>query len=249
MTKWYQKRDFSIKVPLSFQKKLGKLQQKDASAKTLFQEMWDECEDIAKAVLETKYFKDILNNKLNPNAYGSLMVQDAYYCFKAQNCYTIARTHAYDSDCSEFLKGKEQSYKDYNATYHKIWHIREDYGVIPGPEIKEYADYEAYVASQLDSPYLFAVMLPCEFLWNWVANQLEPKASKASKDGLYYFWIEENAGSPTGARQMESMLELYRAEIDENKAKEIFRTAMEFELKVFTSATILNLSHYGKKEI
>ena len=30
MTKWYQKRDFSIKVPLSFQKKLGKLQQKDA---------------------------------------------------------------------------------------------------------------------------------------------------------------------------------------------------------------------------
>ena len=155
MTKWYQKRDFSIKVPLSFQKKLGKLQQKDASAKTLFQEMWDECEDIAKAVLETKYFKDILNNNLNPNAYGSLMVQDAYYCFKAQNCYTIARTHAYDSDCSEFLKGKEQSYKDYNATYHKIWHIREDYGVIPGPEIKEYADYEAYVASQLDSPYLF----------------------------------------------------------------------------------------------
>lgn len=41
MTKWYQKRDFSIKVPLSFQKKLGKIQQKDASAKTLFQEMWD----------------------------------------------------------------------------------------------------------------------------------------------------------------------------------------------------------------
>lgn len=46
---------------------------------------------------------------------------------------------------------------------------------------------------------------------------------------------------------MESMLELYRAEIDENEAKEIFRTAMEFELKVFTSATILNLSHYGKR--
>lgn len=106
MMKWYQKRDFSIKVPLSFQMKLGKLQQRDASASTLFQEMWDECEDIAKAVLETDYFKGILNNNLDPNAYGSLMVQDAYYCFKAQNSYTIARTHAYDSDCSEFLAGK-----------------------------------------------------------------------------------------------------------------------------------------------
>lgn len=90
MMKWYQKRDFSIKVPLSFQMKLGKLQQRDASASTLFQEMWDECEDIAKAVLETDYFKGILNNNLDPNAYGSLMVQDAYYCFKAQNSYTIA---------------------------------------------------------------------------------------------------------------------------------------------------------------
>lgn len=39
MMKWYQKRDFSIKVPLSFQMKLGKLQQRDASASTLFQEM------------------------------------------------------------------------------------------------------------------------------------------------------------------------------------------------------------------
>lgn len=82
-------------------------------------------------------------------------------------------------------------------------------------------------------------MLPCEFLWTWVANQLQPKANS---EGVYYFWIEGNAGIPNGAYQMANMLEAYRSKIDETKAKEIFRTAMEHELKVFTSATILEFS-------
>lgn len=241
MTKWYPRRDFSIKTPLSFQKRFSTPLQDQPPTDTLFWEMWKECEDIAKAVLETDYFKGILNNDLDPNAYGSLMVQDAYYCFEALDSYIAAATHPYDNDCAEFLEKKKESYASYNETYHKIWHVRDSHGVIPGEEILNYTNYEAYVAGNLDTPYLFAVMLPCEYLWTWVANQLKLKL-KANPEGLYYFWIEGNAGIPNGAYQMANMLEAYRSEIDEAKAKEIFRTAMEHELKVFTSATILELS-------
>ena len=141
-----------------------------------------------------------------------------------------------DDACGDFLQGKYTSYEEYNAYYHETWHVREASGVIPGDEIKEYAAYEAFVAGNLDSPYLFSVMLPCEYLWNWIANELD---KTAPKDGLYYFWIEGNGGTPDGAYQMANMLESYRRQIDEEKAKEIFRIALQHELKVFTTATLL----------
>ena len=93
------------------------------------------------------------------------------------------------------------------------------------------------MAGHLDSPYLFCVMLPSEYLWNWIANQLLPTASP---DGLYYFWIEGNGGTPDGAYQMANMLENYRTQTDEEQAKEIFHTAMRHELEVFSTATQLN---------
>ena len=59
-TKWYPRRDFSIKTPLSFQKRFSTPLQDPPPADALFWEMWKECEDIAKAVLETDYFMGII---------------------------------------------------------------------------------------------------------------------------------------------------------------------------------------------
>ena len=236
MNKWYIRRDFSVAAA-----KMGKrgiaLSSDEPPADALFWEMWNECEDIARQVLDTDYFRGIRNNNLDPNAYGSLMVQDAYYCFEAENAYAAAASHPLDDVCSDFLKGKCASYEEYNLYYHGPWHIRDASGVIPDDPIKSYADYEAHVAGHLDSPYLFCVMLPSEYLWNWIANQLLPTASP---DGLYYFWIEGNGGTPDGAYQMANMLENYRTQTDEEQAKEIFHTAMRHELEVFSTATQLN---------
>ncbi|MBO5156346.1 MAG: hypothetical protein J6C05_04350 [Prevotella sp.] len=232
---WYKKRSFAIPTMRLGKMALSALADEPAED-SLFKEMWNECKSIAQDVLATDYFKGILNNNLDPNAYGSLMVQDAYYCFKAQDSYAAAATHAMDEDCEKFMQAKFDSYAEYNKYYHNPWCVREASGVIPGNAIKTYADYEAYVAQHLDSPYVFAVMLPCEYLWNWVANEL---AKTADPKGLYYFWIEGNGGKPEGAYQMAAMLERYRNRIDEAKAKEIFRTAMEHEKEVFTCATKL----------
>ena len=76
-------------------------------------------------------------------------------------------------------------------------------------------------------------MLPCEYLWNWVANIID---GYTPEDSIYRFWVDWNGGEPSGAIQMAQMLEKYRSEIDENKAKEVFRKAMEYELQVFTDA-------------
>lgn len=229
----YRKRDFAIPVA-RLTGTLKGLTFNPPPEDALFWQMWNKCEDIAYQVLNTDYFKGIQHGNLDPNAYGSLMVQDAFYCFKGRDDYSAAATHALDERCKEFLMKKVESYDEYNEYYHDTWHIRDSNGVIPGKEIEDYANYESYVAGNLDSPYVFCVMLPCEYLWNWVANQLEPLTSK---DSLYRFWIDANAGEANGAYQMANILELYRDQVDEEKANEIFRTAMGHELKVFTSAT------------
>lgn len=242
MNKIYLKRDFSIPSErLGHQLEL--LNQK-LTTQCLFSKMWAECIDIARDVLNTDYFKGILNNDLDPNAYGILMVQDAYYCYEAEDSYSAAATHPLDERFAKFFNEKIASYHSYNETYHKLWGIREASSVVPNDAIKGYADHEAYVAGNLDSPYLCAAMLPCEYLWTWIAQQLD---KESDKDGLYYFWIDGNNGEPTGAYQMANMLELYRTQIDETKAIDIFRTSMEYEYKVFSTATQIQLQNGIKK--
>ncbi len=235
MNELYRRRDFSIPVT-NLTGSLKAVHADPPPPNALFWQMWNNCQDIADNVLKTDYFKGIQNGNLDPNAYGSLMVQDAFYCFKGRDDYSAAATHALDDACKEFLLKKVDSYDKYNVYYHQTWHIREAYGVMPGPDIDDYANYEAYVAGNLESPYLFCVMLPCEYLWTWVANQLDPVTSVGS---IYRFWIEGNKGIPNGAYQMANILEQYRSRIDESEANEIFRNAMTYELKVFKSATIL----------
>lgn len=238
MYELYRRRDFSIpRIRLS--RTLTGLLGVAPPQSYLFWKMWNSCIGIANEVLKTDYFKGIVTGRLDPNAYGSLMVEDAYYCMKGRDSYSAGATHAYDEHCKDFLLAKCESYDNYNQYYHETWHIREAGGVLPGLDIKGYADYEAYVAGNLISPYLFCVMLPCEYLWTWIANTLD---SVTPKDSLYRFWIDGNKGEPTGAYQMATILEEYRSVINEDQAMEIFKKAMEFELKVFTSATSFKIN-------
>jgi thiaminase/transcriptional activator TenA len=244
----YIKRDFSI--PQSRLKRLALVLKNDAPPPdSLFWTMWNACQDIAVDVLNTEYFQGIRRGDLDPVAYGTLAVQDAYYCFKGRDDYSAATAHALDETCRAFCMGKCESYDSYNDYYHQIWHLREADGVIPGAEIKSYADYEAYVAGNLDTPYLFCVMLPCEYLWYWVATQLDKDVSPSN---LYRFWVDSNLSDdgPTGAYQMGNLLESYRGRIDEKQAMGIYQQAMRHELSVFTAATNLpdtaNFSKEGK---
>lgn len=241
--KWYRRRDFAIPLPQLEGVLQNVVMTTPPPQDALFWTMWNKCLPIAQQVLQTDFFKGISAGTLDPNAYGSLMVQDAYYCFEGKDAYDVAATHPTDAVCQAFLSAKAKSYDDYNVYYHQTWHVREASGVIPGIDIKDYADYEAYVAAHLDSPYMLAVMLPCEYLWPWVANTLKPAANP---DSLYYFWIESNGGTPDGAYQMANLMEHYRDSIDEAKAIEVFTQAMNYELKVFTSATLLTTENHGK---
>lgn len=198
-----------------------------------------EAKNIMNQVLETDYFKGIKEGNLSPNDYGCLYVEDAYYCFKgADDYFSAAASSSQYAELSEFLILKGESYKEYNTYYNCPWHIREAYSVLPGQAIQDYADYEAYVAGSLDSIYTLVVMLPCEYLWWWLASQLN---DDVSSDNVYRCWVDSNyAAEPSGANQMGVVINnFYDAGlIDYDTALDIYLTALKHELQVFTNATI-----------
>lgn len=193
---------------------------------------------IMQEVLKTDYFQGLKSGTLSPNDYGCLCVEDAYFCFKGADNYATAAENSTIILLSEFLGKKAESYKDHTTYYNCPWHIHDAESVLPGEAIQNYVDYADYVATSLDPVYTLVMMLPCEYLWWWVATQLNPEVGQ---DNVYRCWVDSNyATNPSGANQMGAMIDsFYKSDlISVNKALEIYRSALSHELLVFTNATL-----------
>ncbi|MDH3892693.1 MAG: TenA family transcriptional regulator [candidate division Zixibacteria bacterium] len=203
---------------------------------SLFWKMWNACTQIAADALATGYIQGIKAGNLDPVKYGAFMVSDAYYCFNGAQDYLAAETRTSDPELKAYLLAKYSSYQKYNQTFPDIWHVRDARGVVPLDICKEYSAWESTVASHEDPVYTVVALLPCEYIWYWLANQLAPP----TPGNLYAEWITDN-DSPKGAYAMGNYLVKYMAEnpgvIDETKAIQLYTQAITYEQKNFAAAT------------
>lgn len=201
---------------------------------SLFWKMWNASLDIADAALATPFIQGIKNGTLNPVTYGAFNISDAYYCFHGADDYLTASNKATDKVLKAFLQKKHQSYQSYNETFPQTWRIKNAEGIVPTETCKAYSDFESTVAANEMPIYMLIVMLPCEYLWGWLAGQLLPIKS----DNLYAAWINDN-NSTKGAYAMGNFLCDYQKKypIDEEKAMELYIQAMHFEQQNFATAT------------
>jgi len=203
---------------------------------SLFWKMWNSCTEIANEALETPFIQGIKLGNLDPIKYGGFNVSDAYYCFNGAQDYLEAESATEDETLRAFLLEKYNSYQKYNEEFPKVWHIRDARGVVPIDVCKNYSEFESNVASHEEPIYCIVVMIPCEYLWYWLANQLAPPG----QGNLYAQWITEN-DDPTGAYALGNFLNDYQkahpGEIDEEKAIQIYTQAMTYEKENFRAAT------------
>jgi thiaminase (transcriptional activator TenA) len=202
---------------------------------SLFWKMWSSCTGIAQEALQTPFIQGIKSGTLDPIRYGGFNVNDAYYCFHGAQDYLASARRAADPTLQMFLNKKHSSYQKYNATFPGIWRIRDCAGIVPFEVCQQYSDFEITVASQEDPIYCLIVMLPCEYLWYWLAVQLgSPKP-----ENLYASWVTGN-DSPKGPYAMGNFLDAYQREhpggVDEQKAIQIYTQAMTFEQQNFAAA-------------
>jgi len=188
--------------------------------------MWRASTATAQAALQTGFIQGFGAGTLAPVTYGGFNVNDAYYCFNGADDYQGAAARATDPGLQAFLTAKYQSYQQYNETFPTLWRVRDASGLAPYTACILYSLYEGIIAAAAPAIYALIVMIPCEYLWAWIASQLpSPPPSN-----LYGPWITEN-NDPSGAYKMGNYLDTYMAAnpgmVDQADALQNFQAATD----------------------
>lgn len=206
---------------------------------SIFWEMWNTpaAQAIAKATLALPYLQGINTGLLNPNYYGGYNVADAYYCFNGADDYKEAASRAPNgSGLQAFLLKKMHGYQAYNATFPDTWHVANAADITPPQITIDYSTYEKNVVTHMDPIYAIIVMLPCEYLWAWLASQMNTPTAQ----NVYGEWITGN-NDPSGAYTMGNFLDAYIQEnpgsVDVATANSVYVWAQFFEYANFSGAT------------
>lgn len=197
----------------------------------------------ANAVINTKYLQAMKQGTLRPDSYGGLTVLDSYYCYRAESTLSGLLCNI-DEDKNPMLKtltqGFVDGYKGYNSSFIKYWHIKQSDSVVPTETMEAYAEHEHQVMCYQDPIYTLVAYIPCYYLWPWFSKQI--MNSDGYNPGVYAEWFKGNykgEGSFDSAKRIGWFIEAWKDEskpFDEEKALEIYKTSMDFELKVFTEA-------------
>jgi len=197
--------------------------------------MWNACKEIASQALQTKFVQGIGNGTLDPIKYGAFNVSDAYYCFHGAEDYLVAERQATDPVLKAFLLQKYKSYQNYNQTFPDTWRVQDASSIVPFPVCKAYSQFESDVASHQNPIYCLIVMIPCEYLWSWLASQLPSPSSH----NLYGEWITSNNDS-SGVFAMGNFLNDFMQAnpgvVDPMYATHLYKTAISYEQQNFAAA-------------
>ena len=201
--------------------------------------LWLACADIADQALATDYMQGIKKGTLDPHQFGQYTLQDAVYCYHAQEDYQTVVDRAVaagEHDLAAFAEARYQSYGRYNSETFADWHIADPKAVALGKAAQAYVDFEHGIAESARPIYSVISMIPCNQLWAWLATQLEGAVGPSN---LYSFWITED-DDWGGTYRLDNFVDAWLAghpdAYDPEQALFVFRSCMVGELNFFRSA-------------
>lgn len=207
---------------------------------SLFWRMWHASCAVAQRALETDFLQGIKEGILDPMIYGAFNISDIYYCHRSAEDYGRAAERTTNIVLKDYLRQKQSSYEHYNRTLCARWNLAGPHSIVPTATALGYTEFETAVANGTskegdvrDPIYALVVMIPCEYLWAWLAAKLTPP----SPGNIYANWVTSN-NDPKGSYAMGNFLETYISQqpIDESLATKIYQTAVEFEYNNFRTA-------------
>lgn len=193
--------------------------------------------DCAKQALSTSYLQGIKHGNLDPDTYGAFIIQDTYYCFHGVATLEKACDLAiHEPTMRVILQYIKDAYKGYcDHTLEAKWHLISTGSITVRPSLKAYTEFEYKVATSEPLIYTIVALLPCYYLWSWLALQMKDY----DPSNIYKNWIEDNLDMDPSSI-LSHFLECYRKAspslFDEAKAMDIFKKSMNFELMNFRDA-------------
>lgn len=216
------------------------LDSNEPPADSFFFRVFDKNISIAERVLNTPFLQEMKKNVLPPLNFGVMNVQDAYYCYCAENSYKrllngIKVSDELTQEMLELVQHNYKGYVEYNKVFLDIWHIPAATSVKPTKVFQDYAEHEFQTASNYDPIYTLVAMLPCYYLWYWFSSKLSPDMSS---DNLYIDWVEGSL-SARSAYRIGNFIDKWQKQnqpFDERLAEKIYAASMNYELQIFTEA-------------
>ena len=212
----------------------------DASSlsSNLVDTLWKYSEGLAHEAYGTEFIQKMLLGKLDPNSYGQFLVEDIAYLYKSiANLQKLKeRAEAIpDADLAQFAESRITSFTNYAEAFREAYHIKDVNAIEVSKALQEYIDFlHSVINSDLQPEYLLVAMAPCEKLWDWLANKMDSNLSESQKnENIYYFWVNDNKGS---SHKIENYVNQHSCGIDLDKAKTIFKTAVNGEMNFFKAA-------------
>lgn len=192
--------------------------------------------DSANSAYNSPFIEGIRTGTLDPDKYGSVNVMDAFYCYEAAKSIWDACRKSKESDSELYtLQSKlYNGYASYNSTFYEHWHVLTSKSVSPTDKFRAYAAHERSVAVNEDPIYLLSALLPCYYLWYWMADKIDKDPT--ATPGVYKNWVDGNKYEPTSAYLIDKFITQWINDgkaWDESKAMTIFSTSMQCESNVF----------------
>ncbi len=190
----------------------------------------------AQKAYDSVFIDGIKHGSLAPERYGSVNILDAYYCYEAASSIWTACSKAIhkDNGLYELLSKLYNGYAEYNQVFNEQWHVTAAKNVSPTPCFREYAEHEKRVANNEDAVYMLVALLPCYYLWYWIAHNINQ--DKCLHPGLYQPWVDRIDDEPDSAYLIDDFINNWQQKgksFDESKAFDIFQTSINCEVKVF----------------
>lgn len=192
----------------------------------------------AEESFNTKYIQGIRNGNLNPDDYGKFIVEDSYYCMHGVKTLEIAYNRAGNfPEVQETLGMVRDAYKNYSdKVFVEQWHILSENSVSVNLYLRQYSDFERHVAEEKHPILTLVTLLPCYYLWSWLALKMSDKIS----NNIYGEWITENLDMES-SKIISDTIEKYiknHNDFDVELAFDCFRHAIIYENINFCFASI-----------
>jgi thiaminase/transcriptional activator TenA len=189
---------------------------------------------LADACLAHPFVQGIASGELSRGRFQIYVAQDAYFLEAFARAYALALAKSPDREgiavFKDLLIGVFEELALHRG-YAERWGVSLE--PEPLPTTSAYADFLLSTASLEPVGHTAAAMTPCMRLYAFLGQQLAPKLNP---DSPYRAWVETYSSPELEALavRLEDLLDRYGG--DPNRLAQLYRRAIELELKFFQAA-------------
>ncbi|KAH7296003.1 hypothetical protein KP509_26G003500 [Ceratopteris richardii] len=195
---------------------------------TLADFLWNQSSDLLDLARQTVFIKGVRDGILDPDFYGTYMLQDGWYCREVGGIWREVSTsnrEGVDSEIKNFAAESGVKYERYGNAIYDRWNAIE---IKAGKDIMKYVDSIKTSVTEY-APNILISTYACVKLWPVLTGELDNVVKEGNP---YKVWVDANQSSGKTEKAQAHLINSHKGFHREN-ALDMFRIAMQNEIDFF----------------